>query len=199
VQCFNDSKIPVCKNERDTKLPTGATGKSIPLPTGADGPGADAGVAGSVGTKIAMAGQVAGPLVGLWWQKGALEQGYNQHLENFKLYQKEIGDSRNTFLQDSYKVNEDYAKAMEGATRDYTQHAAGAINSGAAIQRDGINRGSDMELKAAEARSESQMEAARISRDAAIGAVNMRAMGQVWSSVMSKAARDIEKSMEMRF
>jgi hypothetical protein len=43
------------------------------------------------------------------------------------------------------------------------------------------------------------MEGARISREAAIGAVNMRAMGQVWSSVMSKVARDIEKSMEMRF
>ena len=27
----------------------------------------------------------------------------------------------------------------------------------------------------------------------------MRAMGQVWSSVMSRVARDIEKSMEMRF
>jgi hypothetical protein len=43
------------------------------------------------------------------------------------------------------------------------------------------------------------MEAANMSREAAIGAVNMRAMGQVWSSVMSKVARDIEKSMEMRF
>jgi hypothetical protein len=56
-----------------------------------------------------------------------------------------------------------------------------------------------MELQGADKRYEAQMDAARISRDAAIGAVNMRAMGQVWSSVMSRVARDIEKSMEMRF
>jgi hypothetical protein len=43
------------------------------------------------------------------------------------------------------------------------------------------------------------MDAARISRDAAIGAVNMKAMGKVRSSVMSIVARDIEKIMEMRF
>lgn len=64
---------------------------------------------------------------------------------------------------------------------------------------DGINRGAEMELRGADVRYEAQMGAARISRDAAIGAVNMRAMGQVWSSVMSRVARDIEKSMEMRF
>jgi hypothetical protein len=181
-------------------LPEGAGGQDVPLPTGAGGPRAGAaGAAGTVGTAIATTGQVAGPVVGLWWQKGALEQGYNQHLKNFEGYTKAIGDSRNTYLQDSYKVNEDYAKAMEGATRDYTRHAAGAINSGAAIQRGGITHGSEMELRGADVRYEAQMDAARISRDAAIGAVNMRAMGQVWSSVMSKVARDIEKSMEMRF
>jgi len=181
-------------------LPAGAGDQEVPLPAGAGGPGAGAaGMAGSVGTAIATTGQVAGPVVGLWWQKGALEQGYNKHLENFKLYQKEIGDSRNTYLQDNYKISDDYAKAMEGATLDYTRGAAGAINSGAMIQRDGINRGAEMELQGADKRYEAQMDAARISRDAAIGAVNMRAMGQVWSSVMSRVARDIEKSMEMRF
>jgi len=88
---------------------------------------------------------------------------------------------------------------MEGATRDYTRRAAGAINSGAAIQRDGINRGSEMELQAADARYNAQIQGAEISRDAAIGAANMRAMGQVWSALMSRVARDIEKNMEMRF
>lgn len=179
-------------------LPPAAGGPGIPLPPGVGGPGAG-GAAGPIGPAIAMTAQVAGPAVGLWWQKGALEQGFNKHLENFKLYQKEIGDSRNTYLQDSYKVSEDYAKAMEGATRGYTERTAGAINSGAVIQRDGINRGAEMELRGADVRYEAQMDAARISLDAAIGAVSMRAMGQVWSSVMSRVARDIEKSMEMRF
>jgi len=180
--------------------PAGAGGQDVPLPTGVGGAGAGAtGAAETIGTAIATTGQVAGPLVGLRWQEGALKQGYNQHMKNFEGYTRAIGESRNTFLQDSYKVNEDYAGAMEGATQDYTQHAAGAINSGAAIQRDGINRGAEMELRGADVRYEAQMEAANMSREAAIGAVNMRAMGQVWSSVMSKVARDIEKSMEMRF
>ena len=179
-------------------LPPGASGPGIPLPPGVGGPGAG-GAAGPIGPAIAMTAQVAGPAVGLWWQKGALEKGFEQHLNNFKGYTKAIGDSRNTYLQDSYKVSEDYAKAMEGATYAYTGHTAGAINSGAVIQRDGINRGAEMELRGADVRYEAQMDAARISRDAAIGAVNMRAMGQVWSSVMSRVARDIEKSMEMRF
>jgi hypothetical protein len=43
------------------------------------------------------------------------------------------------------------------------------------------------------------MDAARILQDTAIGAVNMRTMGQVWSSVMSRVARDTEKSMGIRF
>jgi len=185
---------------RGVPLPGGASGQGIPLPPGAGGPGAGAaGAAGPIGTAIAMTGQVAGPAVGLWWQKGALEEGFNKHLNNFKEYTNAIGDSRNTYLQDSYKVSDDYAKAMEGATLDYTQRTAGAINSGAVIQRDGINRGAEMELQGADKRYEAQMDAARISRDAAIGAVNMRAMGQVWSSVMSRVAREIEKSMEMRF
>jgi hypothetical protein len=89
-------------------LPAGAGGQDVPLPAGAGGPGAGtAGVAGPVGTAIATTGQVAGPVVGLWWQKGALEQGYNQHLKNFEGYTQAIGGSRNTFLQDSYQVNED--------------------------------------------------------------------------------------------
>lgn len=182
-------------------LPTGAGGPGVPLPTGPSGPGAvpAGGAAGMIGPAIAMTGQMAGPAVSFWWQTSALEQGYQKHMENFGAYQKAIGDSRNTYVQDSYKVNEDYATAMEGATRDYTQRAAGAINSGTAIQRDGINRGSTMELEAAQIRYDAQMQAANISRDAAIGAVNMRAMGQVWSAMTSKVMRDIEKSMEMRF
>jgi hypothetical protein len=88
------------------------------------------------------------------------------------------------------------ASLLQGA---YTQRAASAINNGATIQRDGINRGSTMELEAAQIRYDPQMQAANISRDAAIGDVNMRAMGQIWSAMTSKVMRDIEKNMEMRF
>ncbi|MBO0860485.1 MAG: hypothetical protein J2P21_18800 [Chloracidobacterium sp.] len=46
------------------------------------------------------------------------------------------------------QINDEYVGKMEGATREYSG-ASSAINSGAAIQRDGINRGTEIEMQAA--------------------------------------------------
>lgn len=131
---------------------------------------------------------------------GNIRGHHHQIRENSKNFLNGVQNYKGeTHVKGVFEVNEDFAKNMSGATRDYTRGTAGAINSGAAIQRGGIIRGAEMESEAAGIRSKAQINAAETTLRAGLEAANLRATQFVLSHVASKVARDIEKGIEMRF
>jgi hypothetical protein len=170
-----------------------------------------AGKASVAGAALGAGLPIIGSIFGGAQQIDANNQAMDSRGNNIGRYHYQIRENSKNYLngvklddgrmveKGVFQINDEYAGKMEGATGEYTQRAAGAINSGASIQRDGINRGAEMERQAAGVRYDAQIEAACINLGAAIEGARLHAMESVIRTLGGKIARDIEGGMVLRY
>jgi hypothetical protein len=122
-----------------------------------------------------------------------IRENSQNYLDGVKL------DDGTTNVKGVYEINREFADNMSDQTRIYTDRTAGAINAGAAIQRDGIEREATMGLEANRVRFDAQIEAAGITRDASFKAADMHAQEALIRAAGSVISHEIKNALSQRY
>jgi hypothetical protein len=132
-------------------------------------------------------------------QQEALLRATGKRAENINETADKYARNQDAYVAQMKDVYQQSVAGQINAANFSASQAAGGISRGAQIRTDAINQSTTMELDANQARFDAHMDAARMTRNAGLEASGLRAMEHVFSRVLSKVARDIEKNVEMRF